>query len=63
MNSYPFDAGLETWLQTLPTLGYDRLWIGNNIEVLKKRYHDTGGAPMPPCPEPPRAPYDPYKGL
>ena len=58
-----FDAGFETWLQTLPSLGYDRQWIRNNIVVLEVRYRDTGGAQMPPCPEPSRRRYDPYEGL
>ncbi|WP_242528342.1 hypothetical protein [Novosphingobium sp. PY1] len=58
-----FDPAFEMWLQTLRALGYDRLWITNNIEVLRKRYRDTKGAEMPRCPDPTPQPYDPYKGL
>lgn len=58
-----FDADFETWLQALPSQGYPRDWIRNNLVVLEQHYRSTSGAPMKPCPEPTRPPYDPYKGI
>lgn len=63
MQTSEHDPAFEIWLQALPGLGYPRLWIGNNIEALRKRYRDTQGAAMPQCPEPSRPAYDPYRGL
>lgn len=45
----------EVWLRSLPPLGYDRLWVSNNLPALRQRFDDTGGAPMEPCPPPPES--------
>ncbi|MFC0204721.1 hypothetical protein [Novosphingobium soli] len=57
------DQAFEAWLRSLPSLGYERQWVVNNIGALEKRFRATGGAPMPPCPEPSQPKYDPYRGL
>ena len=57
------DPAFELWLQALPALGYPRIWVRNNLAALQKRYRETGGAEMPPCPEPSPEPYDPYREL
>lgn len=58
-----YDPKLDAWMQKMAGLGYDRQWVHHNYEALLKRYRDTQGAPMPPCPEPPRREYDPYREL
>ncbi|WP_235522979.1 hypothetical protein [Novosphingobium sp. Leaf2] len=57
------DAPFQTWLATLPALGYERIWISNNLPGLRKRFDDTGGAAMPACPAPPERARDRYEEL
>ena len=57
------DPAFEAWLQALPALGYDRHWVRRNIAVLRKRYVESGGAAMPPCPPPTAKRYDPYRDI
>lgn len=40
----------ETWLATLPQRGYDRVWIGNNLPALQRRFEQFGDVQMPECP-------------
>lgn len=58
-NSIEFQA----WLTTLPALGYDRQWINHNLPALRKRFTDTAGAAMSPCPPPPERSRDRYEEL
>lgn len=44
----------QAWLNTLPALGYDRLWITNNVHSLRERFN-ADPSPMQPCPPPPEA--------
>lgn len=44
------EAEFEQWLGTLPSLGYDRHWVNRNMPSLRKRFDETGGAQMTPCP-------------
>jgi hypothetical protein len=54
----------QTWLASLPGLGYDRDWIRRNMPALEQQYNETGGAPMAPCPPAPaRAVRDRYEEL
>lgn len=45
-------TSFETWLATLPALGYDRHWVQRNLPALKARF-DNDPSPMKPCPPPP----------
>lgn len=44
------NADFQTWLATLPSRGYDRTWISNNLPALQKRFQQFGNVPMPECP-------------
>jgi hypothetical protein len=57
------DAPFEAWLAHLPALGYDRLWIGNNLPALRKRFQEDPGTRMPECPTPPERARDRYEEL
>lgn len=51
----------ETWLATLPALGYDRDWIRHNAALLRPKF--DRGEQMPPCPPATIAPRDRYEEL
>lgn len=53
----------DAWLAHLPALGYDRLWIGNNMPSLRKRFEADPQARMPECPAPPERSRDRYEEL
>lgn len=43
------DPVFERWLTKLIPLGYDRLWISNNLPALRKRFEDDPNGTMPQC--------------
>ena len=57
------NPAFETWLASLPALGYDRAWIGHNLPALRKRFVEMGDTPMPPCPPPPERQRDRYEEI
>lgn len=43
------DPAFQAWLAQLPPLGYDRIWIGNNLPALRKRFDADPNGRMPEC--------------
>lgn len=59
----PSLTNFDAWLASLPLLGYDRDWVRRNLPALERTFHETGGAPMQPCPPEPVKRHDRYGEL
>lgn len=57
------DAAFQAWLVSLTALGYDHLWISNNLPDLRRRFERDPSSRLPRCPEPTVRPRDRYEEI